>query len=108
MVEITAAALIPFVANLKPTVAAILGVVIVILEGLQYINQYHRNWVTYRSTCEALRHEKYLYIARSGPYDQADDDLVFKELVSRVESLISAEHSKWVTSREESRKQLEP
>ncbi|MEH3045522.1 DUF4231 domain-containing protein [Sphingomonas adhaesiva] len=76
--------------------AATLGGLIVVIEAVQQLNQWQHNWVTYRSTCEALRHEKYTYLGRVGPYDDIDDSAAFKVLVERIESLISTEHSKWV------------
>ena len=98
---IVAAALVPFAAGLgAPTfLTAGLGVAIVILEGLQGLNQYQQNWINYRSTCEALKHEKYLYLAGAGPYLKSDNaDALFAE---RAESLISREHAKWVSVREQ-------
>lgn len=79
-----------------PIIAAADGAIIVVLEAVQQLNQWQHNWVTYRSTCEALRHEKYTYLGRVGPYDDIDDTATRKVLVARVESLISTEHSKWV------------
>lgn len=79
---------------------AIIGAVALLLEGLQQINQWQHNWITYRSTCEALRHEKYSYLGRSGSYDGMDDDEAKKALAERVESLISTEHSKWISKQE--------
>ena len=40
------------------------GALIVVLEGFQQLQQYQQNWTTYRSTCERLKHEKYLFAAR--------------------------------------------
>ncbi|MDB5555665.1 MAG: hypothetical protein JWL86_5649 [Rhizobium sp.] len=40
-----------------------LGALIAIVEALQQLNQYHANWISYRSTSEALKHEKFLYLA---------------------------------------------
>lgn len=79
-----------------PIIAAAGGALIVVMEAVQQLNQWQHNWVTYRSTCEALRHEKYTYLGRVGPYDDIDDTAARKVLVERVESLISTEHSKWV------------
>lgn len=116
-VELISAALIPLVAGFSflnaivdgvgAIVLGTLGALIVVLEGFQHLNQYHHNWVTYRSTCEALRHEKYLYMARTGPYDIKDAAVARKELAARVEALVSTEHAKWVGGREQSRKQLQ-
>jgi hypothetical protein len=61
-VQLVAAATIPVAATFgaHPAVAATLGAIIVVVEGVQQLNQYQQNWITYRSTCEALKHEKYL------------------------------------------------
>ncbi len=73
--------------------AAALGVLIMILTGLISLFRFQELWIEYRSTCETLKHEKYLYLTRSGPYGT---DAVFHILVDRVESLLSKEHSVWV------------
>ena len=67
--QITAASGVPVVIALSaPTwVAAVLGGLVAVGEGLQGLNQYQQNWFNYRSTCEALKHEKYLYLAKAGP-----------------------------------------
>jgi hypothetical protein len=62
------------------------------------MNQYHPNWITYRSTSEALKHEKYLYLAKAGPYAAAADAHVL--LAERIESLVSQEHANWVSEQE--------
>jgi len=98
--EITAAALIPFFSALHlqsvPWVGWItvgLGLMVTVLEGLLHLNQYQQNWISYRSTCEALRHEKYLYLGKAGPYASAQDP--HSLLAEKVESLVSQEHAKW-------------
>lgn len=98
--EITAAALIPFVSaphNLPASawVTGGLGVLITLLEGLLYLNQYEQNWITYRSTCESLKHEKYVYLAKAGPYSGSSNPYAL--LADRVESLASQEHAKWAS-----------
>ena len=101
IVQIVAAALVPLFAGLSLSAYATggLGVLIVILEGIQQLNQYQQNWIMYRSTCEALRHEKYLYLANAGPY--SDRSTALAELAERIEGLISQEHAKWVSARKE-------
>lgn len=99
-VEFVCGALVPLMANIHGTATAILGAIVIVLEGLQQLNQWHHNWITYRSTCEALRHEKYSYMARYGAYDGLDPVSAKKTLVERTEGLISTEHAKW-TSRQE-------
>ncbi len=74
------------------------GAFIVVLEGLQQLQQYQQNWITYRSTCERLKHEKFLFAARAGPYAASNPEALLAE---RVESLVSQEHAAWVAQREE-------
>ena len=102
VVAIVAAAIIPFAVGFELTriwLAGSLGVLIVVVEGLQQLNQYQHNWMAYRSTAEALKHEKYLHLAQAGPYLGADKPTVL--LAERVESLVSQEHAKWVSAREQ-------
>ncbi|HXJ67216.1 MAG TPA: DUF4231 domain-containing protein [Actinomycetota bacterium] len=101
--QLLAAAAIPVVAtiDLHAAVAATLGGLVVVVEGFVQLNQYQQNWTSYRSTCEALKHEKYLFLAHAGPYAGATDGGV-PLLADRIEGLISQEHAKWVSAREES------
>ena len=105
-VEIVAAAAIPVLAAFggSVTIAAVLGAIIVVLEGVLHVNQYQSNWLTYRSTAEALKHEKFLYLARAGPYSV---DRAHELLAERIEGLISQEHAKWVSARDEIEKRSE-
>ena len=107
LIEIVAAAGIPVAVSYNSTVTAILGVLVVVLEGAQYLNQFHHNWITYRSTCEVLRHEKYLFLAGAGPYEEVKSDAAKKLLARRVESLISTEHTRWFSIQEKVRKQTD-
>ena len=97
--EIAAAAVIPFLAasNIPRAVIAtgVLGVLVTLFEGLLQLNQFHENWIRYRSTCESLRHEKYIYLANAGPYPNVEKPRAL--LAERIESLISQEHAKWAT-----------
>jgi hypothetical protein len=105
IVEIVAAALIPFLAALgskdfpwSPWLIGGLGVTITVFEGLLQLGQYQQNWLTYRSTCESLKHEKYLYLGKAGPYANAPDSHAL--LAERVESLVSQEHAKWASAQQ--------
>jgi phosphate/sulfate permease len=99
--EIIAAALVPFAAGLSApaVVTGLLGVIVVVLEGLQNIYQFQNNWITYRSTAEALKHEKYLWYAKAGQYLNAQNPEAL--LADRIESLISTENAKWATESEQ-------
>ena len=103
ILTISAAALVPALAKVDGRVVAGLGVLIVVVEGLQQLNQYHSNWISYRSTCEALKHEKFLYLAEAGPYASANDAHAL--LAERIESLISQEHAKWASTQEQAKKE---
>jgi uncharacterized protein DUF4231 len=98
---------IPLAAGfLKQTwVAGGLGALIALCEGVQQLNQYHHNWITYRSTAEALKHEKYLFLATAGHYASVENPN--RLLAERVESLVSQEHAKWSLAREQVEKEKE-
>lgn len=110
IVEILAAAMIPFLAAVTfrydKLVTAGLGVLITILEGILHLNQYQQLWNTYRSTCESLKHEKYTYLAHAGPYAGAADAHAL--LAERVESLVSQEHAQWSAFQQQSSKAAAP
>jgi hypothetical protein len=78
-------------------VTAILGASVAILEGLQQLGQYNNLWVSYRATAEQLKHEKYLFLARSGPYKGLKEEDTLSLLAERVEERVSTEHAKWVS-----------
>jgi hypothetical protein len=80
-------------------VTAILGASVAILEGLQQLGQYNNLWVSYRATAEQLKHEKFLFLAHSGPYRKLGQDDALRLLAERVEEQVSTEHAKWVSER---------
>lgn len=84
---------------------AAMGATLVILQGVEQLFQFQQNWISYRTTCEQLKHEKYLFHAGAGPYSRPQRPA--KRLADRIEGLISQEHSKWVENREEAGEQLE-
>ena len=81
-----------------PVVTALVAAVVVVLEGVQQLNQWQSNWVLYRSTAEALKHERFLYLSSAGPYRGEDRSAVLAE---RVEGLVSQEHAKWTDARQQ-------
>lgn len=100
VVELMVAASLPVLAGLQCApfgwLLSVLSTAIVVLEGVQHLFQYQEHWITYRSTCEALRHERYLYLALAGPYAGCDNPRVL--LAERIEGQISREHTKWAAS----------
>jgi hypothetical protein len=101
VLEIVIAAAIPVTAAAGLTTWGVGagGAVIVVLEGLQQLQQYQQNWLNYRSTCERLKHEKFLYLATAGHYASASRPDAM--LAERIEGLVSQEHAAWVSHREE-------
>ena len=73
-----------------------LDVLITVLEGLLHLNQCQQNWINYRSTCEALKHDKYTYLGKAAPYANVPDPHAL--LAERIESLVSQEHAKWTST----------
>ena len=77
-VEMVAAASIPFLAgyamdfNEVKFAVGLLGVIVAVVAGLIYLYRFQELWMEYRTTCESLRHEKYLYLTNTDPYNVAD------------------------------------
>jgi hypothetical protein len=105
--EIAIAAAIPLATAFHPLLASVGAAAILIAEGLQQLNQWHSNWIMYRSTCEELRHEKSSYLARAGIYRDVEDDELMRLLAERVEALVSTEHTNWFGNQEKARKRAE-
>jgi Protein of unknown function (DUF4231) len=97
LLEIAVAASLPVVAAVHSPVWVTggLAAVIVVLESVQHLYQYQQNWITYRSTAEALKHERYLYLGQAGPYTGDDRH---RQLAERLEGLISQEHAQWTVT----------
>lgn len=96
--EIIAASAIPLIAGFGQgttwsiILIGILGAIVAILASLLSLNQFQENWIEYRTTCESLKHEKYLFLTNTEPYNEEDP---FGLFVQRIESLISKENSAW-------------
>lgn len=98
-VQITLTILIPAMSFLPTDCAKwttiIAGSAIALLETMQHMNQYSTLWVTYRSTAERLKHEKYLFLSAAGPYRDVQEAERFIQLAERVEEHVSTEHANW-------------
>jgi hypothetical protein len=80
-------------------ITAVLGASVAILAGFQQLGNYNDLWTTYRATAEQLRHEKFLFLARSGPYRNLQEEEALRLLAERVEERVSTEHARWVSER---------
>lgn len=76
---------------------AALGACVAVLEGFEQLGQHNNLWASYRSTAEYLKHEKYLFLASSGPYRNLNTEDALKRLAERVEEQVSTEHAQWVS-----------
>lgn len=102
--EICLAASIPVVSGFAemidvwapdPTIlVALTGVLLTIVAGLLSLYRYQEVWVNYRTVCDSLRREKFLFLTRTPPYDVASP---LPLLVERAESMMSQENSSWTT-----------
>jgi hypothetical protein len=99
LVLIVSAASIPFisgyVSDKLPVLNLLLGaigVLITAITGILSLYKFQENWISYRTTCETLRHEKFLFLTKTDLYNGTD---ALNLLVQRVESLISKENSNW-------------
>ncbi|WP_328413146.1 DUF4231 domain-containing protein [Nocardia sp. NBC_00403] len=54
--------------------------------------------MNYRATAEALKHEKFMYLAESGPYARPSRR---KILAQRIESITAQENTRWKSTHAE-------
>jgi Protein of unknown function (DUF4231) len=99
--EIVAAAIIPFLSGfaggsllIKIAIGA-LGVVVAVIASLLALLRLQEHWISYRTTAEALKTEKFLFLTQTQPYDTGN---AFHLLVQRVEALLSKESAQWIQS----------
>jgi len=99
LVEIVAATSIPFLAGYSlqddriPILIGALGALVAILAGVMGLYRYQENWTEYRTVSEALKQEKFLFLARAVPYGEEEGR--FETLVERVEAILHAESAAW-------------
>ena len=99
-VQLVTGASIPVVAgfDVPVLVAGLLGAAVVILEGFEQIGQYQRNWLDFRSTAEALKREKYLFLAGAAPYSGPDRGV---RLAEHVEHVLARGTERWMAAQED-------
>lgn len=101
MTQVLAAAVIPFLtgylesdtASIKLVVGGC-GVVIAAVTATLDLYRFQEHWIQYRSTCESLKKEKFLFLTHSEPYNNECANRL-ELLVQRSETLISKENSHW-------------
>lgn len=101
LIEIIAAAMIPLLAGYSDRHAYVgfaiggLGLIVAVLAGIIGLYRFQENWGEYRTAAEALKQEKFLYLAKAEPYN---GDKPFELLVTRVEALLRKETSAWTST----------
>lgn len=77
-------------------IIGIIGVSIALIAGVMNLYKFHENWISYRTTSETLKHEKYLFLTKSGIYKEKESgETPYNNLVQRIESIISKENTNW-------------
>jgi hypothetical protein len=95
VIQLILGASIPVVAGLHAPAAltGTLGALIVVLEGVQQLFQYHDNWMRYRMAATALAKEGNLFQARAGDYSTGNPLAL---LAVRTETITSDEATAWL------------
>jgi hypothetical protein len=95
VIQLVLGASIPVVAGLHAPAAVTgsLGALIVVLEGVQQLFQYHDNWIRYRMAATALAKEGNLFQARAGDYSTGNPLAL---LAVRTEAITSDEATAWL------------
>ncbi|MBP2644402.1 MAG: hypothetical protein H6Q67_2289 [Firmicutes bacterium] len=75
---------------------SLFGATLAIFTGIHGLYNFHERWIQYRFVCEALRHEKYLFVNRCGRYKDKENPLGL--FVERIEAILSQENTKWAHS----------
>ena len=95
VLQLVAAATVPVVAGFGVSgwVTGSFGSAIVVMEGIQQLFGYHEYWISYRSACEAMRQEMWLFEARAGIYRGAEEPDGL--LAERLHEITSRESARW-------------
>ena len=70
------------------------GVCISAVASVLSFMKFYEKWLTYRSTCEALKRELFLFQTRAGAYKKRNKP--FAVLVEHTEDIISHENINWL------------
>ena len=79
----------------------VFSLTVAILTGILNFRKYGDLWLSYRLTEESIKHEKFMFLTRAGPYTS---EPAFPSFVEKFESIVSAEHGKFRTLFEEARR----
>lgn len=88
-------------------ITAILGAVITIVTALSQMDSYFQTWILYRTTVEALKREKFLYINNAADYSGLSESSKNKLLVEKIEAMLASENSKFSSLQQQAKQQLD-
>lgn len=106
------ALLVPVIANLKMDTGVlnysvtITSLLLAMLTGIANFRKFGDLWLSYRTTEESIKREKFLFLTSSGKY--AGNDAAFSEFVGTMESILSAEHNKFRSLIEDAQRPTAP
>jgi hypothetical protein len=80
----------------------ILSLLLAALTGIANFRKFGDLWLSYRLTEELLKHEKFLFLTKTGRY--RNEATAFDSFTQSVESIISVEHGKFRAIIEEARR----
>jgi hypothetical protein len=114
IVTLVASAIIPIinVANIGDfqtrIISSIISGIIAVSTGITQLEKYQENWILYRTSTELLKKEKFFFENSAGEYSNLGDKEKNKLLVERVESIVSAETSKYFTIHQPKKEAQQP
>jgi hypothetical protein len=87
--------IIDIISDYIAVLSSVFGGTIVIITAIMQLHKFQENWITYRTTAELLKKEKYYYLNDVGDYSGLHSQEKKRLLVERVENIVSAETSKY-------------
>lgn len=96
--QILSGAVIPIIAGFSDSICcsewiiAILGLIVTTATAFLTLNKYQERWINFRTTCETLKHLKYLFSTNSSPYNGEER---YDKFVNDIEAALSKENSDW-------------
>jgi hypothetical protein len=102
IISLVVAAAVPVVAAVSAPagLTASLAAIVVVLESIQQLLQLQANWITYRSTAEALRQHAFMYAGHVSPYK---DSATRRDLLAEfIRAAVADESTRWSSSMRQS------
>jgi hypothetical protein len=69
---------------------SVIGAIILVLTGLQGLNNFKEKWISYRKTAERVKQEKYRFLTLSNANDKE-----FTDFVVKMEEIFANENKEW-------------